>query len=206
MKKILKNNKIKLIKFAKELKNNKHGITLMTLAIIILIIIILSAVSIGVIFGDNGLLQQAKNAKELGETSVESTYKNMNETLTELLDKLNPSEYLFKIQSNLTTFNQTLGSFPIYYSVVAKVDGTIVYEDLIEGKISNLGSNEVKVKKNLPAGTIITIQPVYFNPNYNLTSDQTINIEIKADNQEERIANFSYEYNGMIISTSSAKM
>ena len=52
--------------FQKALKNTK-GITLVALVLTIVIIMILSAITINTIFGENGLIKQAENAKNIAE-------------------------------------------------------------------------------------------------------------------------------------------
>ena len=62
-------------------KNN--GITIVALAITIIIIIILSTITINMAFGDNGLIQQAKNTKEQAEGMVNTEEGKMQEVLQE---------------------------------------------------------------------------------------------------------------------------
>ncbi len=59
------------------------GITLVTLAVTILIIIILAGVTINATLGDNGLLKQAQDAKNLAESTTSETEDKMEEVLQE---------------------------------------------------------------------------------------------------------------------------
>lgn len=59
------------------------GITLVTLAVTILIIIILAGVTINATLGDNGLLKQAQDAKNLAESTTLETEDKMEEVLQE---------------------------------------------------------------------------------------------------------------------------
>ena len=69
---------------SKEIKiENEKGITLLTLAITILIIIILAGITINATLGDNGLLKQAQNAKDMAESTTLETGEKMNKILQE---------------------------------------------------------------------------------------------------------------------------
>ena len=57
-----------------KLKENRKGITLIALAITIIVLLILAGVSISMLTGDNGILNQAQRAKELTEASSEEEY------------------------------------------------------------------------------------------------------------------------------------
>ncbi len=60
------------------------GITLIALVVTIVVLLILAGVSITAVFGDNGIISGAKNAKEKTNEAV----KNERKDLTELLDEL----------------------------------------------------------------------------------------------------------------------
>lgn len=49
------------------MKNNKNGITLIALVLTIIVLLILAGVSIAMLSGENGILKQATNAKEMTE-------------------------------------------------------------------------------------------------------------------------------------------
>ena len=59
------------MKFFKKLKIESKGITLISLIVTIIVLLILASISIGVLTGDNGLLQNAGNAKDITEISNE---------------------------------------------------------------------------------------------------------------------------------------
>ena len=80
-----------------KLKNESHiykvdkikkeaGITIITLAITILIIIILASITINAVLGDNGLLEQAQDAKDLAESTTLETGEKMNKVLQEYMN------------------------------------------------------------------------------------------------------------------------
>ena len=67
-------------------KNKEAGITIITLAVTILIIIILASITINAVLGDNGLLSQAQDAKELAESTTLETGDKMNSLLQEYMN------------------------------------------------------------------------------------------------------------------------
>ena len=70
------------------MRNNEKnsGITLVSLVITIIIIIILSTVTINMAFGDNGLITQAKLAKDMTANSVVTEQEEMNSVMGEYLN------------------------------------------------------------------------------------------------------------------------
>ncbi|MFR2535274.1 MAG: sialidase domain-containing protein [Clostridia bacterium] len=71
-------------KSKKKFKNEKKGITLISLVITIIILIILASVSIGVLVGNQGIFMQAKKAKLLTEVSSEKEAMELVMTLAQL--------------------------------------------------------------------------------------------------------------------------
>ena len=67
-------------------KNKEAGITIITLAVTILIIIILASITINAVLGDNGLLSQAQDAKDLAESTTLETGDKMNSLLQEYMN------------------------------------------------------------------------------------------------------------------------
>lgn len=76
------NNKSK----AKKMVKRQNGITLVALVITIIIIIILSTVTINMAFGENGLITQAKKAKDMTLNSVTAEQEGMNSVMSEYLN------------------------------------------------------------------------------------------------------------------------
>ena len=64
----------------------EQGITLVALVITIIIIIILSTVTIDMAFGENGLITQAKKAKDMTLNSVTAEQEGMNSVMSEYLN------------------------------------------------------------------------------------------------------------------------
>ena len=67
----------------KELQKNSKGITLVALVITIVILIILASVSINVVLGEGGLIQQSKIAKEMTLNSTIAEEESMNTLMAE---------------------------------------------------------------------------------------------------------------------------
>ena len=76
-------NEMKENKNFKELQKNSKGITLVALVVTIVILIILATVSINVVLGEGGLIQQAKLAKELASNSTIAEEESMNTLMQE---------------------------------------------------------------------------------------------------------------------------
>lgn len=78
---INKNNTYNVYK-ENNLKSNA-GITIITLAVTILIIIILASITINAVLGDNGLIKQAQDVKDMAESTTLETGEKMNKVLQE---------------------------------------------------------------------------------------------------------------------------
>lgn len=174
----------------------EKGITLIALAITVIILIILSTVTFSMVFGEFGLINQAMIAKNMTENSVAEEQEKLNKLLEELA---NEKEYTINIDSNLLTYNQSLGEFTIIYSVIGKIGENTIYEDLVNVTVDKAESNLTTINVNLPEGTVLTIQPIYYSPNYDLLSNEIVTINIT---DSLNVISFSYEYNGQIIGTS----
>ena len=88
----LKNRKNKKERKEQIGKNNEAGITIITLTITILIIIILASITINAVLGDNGLLSQAQDAKDLAERTTIETGDKMNKVLQEYMNVMAEDE------------------------------------------------------------------------------------------------------------------
>ena len=76
-------NESNVNKIFKELQKNSKGITLVALVVTIVILIILATVSINVVLGEGGLINQAKLAKELASNSTIAEEESMNTLMQE---------------------------------------------------------------------------------------------------------------------------
>ena len=86
-----------------DIKKNK-GITLIALVITIIILLILAGVSIAMLTGNNGILTQAKLAKENTEVAKEQEEKD--------LDKINSYINEKTIKDNYTDINGDKATIP----------------------------------------------------------------------------------------------
>ena len=92
MQKIVKNNSRKK---EKDIAKRQTGITLIALVITIIILLILAGVSIAMLTGNNGILTQAKLAKEntaLAKEDEENKLANSNNYINEQLGNAVPGE------------------------------------------------------------------------------------------------------------------
>ena len=60
-------------------KQNTRGITLIALVITIIVLLILAGVSIAMLSGQNGILTQAQNAKQITEESSENEKRQLSQ-------------------------------------------------------------------------------------------------------------------------------
>ena len=76
----------------KDKVKESSGITIITLVVTILIIIILASITINAVLGDNGLLSQAQDAKDLAESTTIETGDKMNKVLQEYMNVMAEDE------------------------------------------------------------------------------------------------------------------
>ena len=132
----------------KKLKE-KRGITLIALVITIIVLLILAGVSIAMLTGDNGILQQANNAKE--KMNQESALEKVKvELLGSYDEQLIVNEDLFKknIKENLNIKEEDIAEGK-NNTITIKVDNYEIFVDMDE-KIVELKSKAipgVEVKK-----------------------------------------------------------
>ena len=79
----MKKSKTRFQGTSKKMTKEQRGITLVALVITIIIIIILATVTINVVFGDGGLIRQAKDTVEKAESSIQDENEKMNKLLQE---------------------------------------------------------------------------------------------------------------------------
>lgn len=186
----------------KDIKEKVEGITLIALVITVVILIILATVTLNVVLGEGGLVDRAQQAKNLTEQAALEEQEALNSLLSEYDDILaEDKEYNISIQSNIVTYNESLGEFPIIYSITGTKDGEKVYENMLMVNVTKSGINYNNTNvRGIPTGTTLTITPIYYSPNYDLLSDNTQTIEF--NETESKTVEFKYEYNGKIIGNS----
>lgn len=158
----------------KEIK--QKGITLIALVITIIVLLLLAGVSISMLTGENGIITQAQNAKEMtraGEVeeivNLWKTENGMSEynsdssvtikTEEELLQKLLDGKKIFEEEIDRENKIITIGNKKINYKIDAKLtdiyvalykDGTLVFsnnkEDIDEGQVAE-GKNYGNIKR-----------------------------------------------------------
>ena len=120
-------------------KKQNGGITLIALVITVIVLLILAGISITMLTGENGILNQAVKAKEKTESATlqEEVTLVLNEKTTDELvegEEKEIIEYLNKIEGATIEKNEQVGD--LYY--VSKNNATVsVYDDgtIYEGKI-----------------------------------------------------------------------
>lgn len=72
---------------------NQSGITLVALVVTIIVLMILASISIGAIFSEKGIIQQAKDTKKQHEDVVKKEEENLNDLLGEYRNSMNGSGF-----------------------------------------------------------------------------------------------------------------
>lgn len=192
-------------------KKNERGITLIALVITIIILLIVTGLTIKIVV-DEGIL---KKAEQTIDDANQKTAKenNLRENMEEEWNKKpegiksgtwNPIEEWvntrIEINATVSTYNETLGAFPTVYSLVGKLNGKIVYEDITYINIDSTNSTSIYLDTYLPENTEITATEVYSGASYSLTTEnnlkQTIQKESQESNDVELKFSFLHEYNG----------
>ena len=96
-------------------KNHTKGITLIALVITIIVLLILAGVSIAMLTGDNGILTQAKLAKERTEEAKRKEEQDLENLLNRITSEV-PSEEGYNESKNVNSPKVTRGMIPIKYN------------------------------------------------------------------------------------------
>ncbi|MEI3356065.1 MAG: hypothetical protein V8R81_03165 [Clostridia bacterium] len=128
-------------------KENTKGITLVALVITIIILLILAGVSIAMLTGNNGILTQAKLAKEntvLAKQDEENKLANNNEYINEQLGKVVPGKRVLETEKdNYVDSNGDKATVPAGFTVSKiaeeqKVSEGLVIYDIPEEALANV--------------------------------------------------------------------
>ena len=128
-------------------KENTKGITLIALVITIIILLILAGVSIAMLTGNNGILTQAKLAKEntvLAKQDEENKLANNNEYINEQLGKVVPGKRVLETEKdNYVDSNGDKATVPAGFTVSKiaeeqKVSEGLVIYDIPEEALANV--------------------------------------------------------------------
>lgn len=123
------------------------GITLSVLVITIIVLLILAGVSIAMLTGNNGILNQAKLAKENTEVAAEkekADLENTNRYINEQIEKITPGDRVTTTKkNNYTDNNGEKATIPAGFTV-SKIEeeqniatGLVIY-DIPEAEIENV--------------------------------------------------------------------
>ena len=149
----------------KKLKGTK-GITLIALVLTIIVLLILAGVTIATLTGDNGILSQAQNAKDITELSEEKEKIQLEVMASYETDGILSIE---KLKSNIENYlkeatHDGVNSFPLTVTYVAtghayrvENDGTIskkVWLNLSDSEISLQIIDDYKEEKEITAELI----------------------------------------------------
>lgn len=153
------------------------------------------------VFSENGIIEKAKIAKNTIEEAIKEEQEGLNNILEEYNNLLeNNKQYQINVQSNLITYNESLKEFPIIYNIICMKDGKTIYKDIEMITIGKAGNNDNIITINdIPSGTTLTIESIYYGASYNLLSEKNKTINLVKDNSEVQTVNFKYDYNGKII-------
>ena len=132
------------------------GITLIALVITIIILLILAGVSIAMLTGNNGILTQAKNAKEntaLAKEDEENKLAKTNEYIYEQTGKVMPGKISNKTEKNNYSDGTNTATVLQGFTVSGKTDeqiianGLVIY-DIPESEVSNVDWDTAATKYN----------------------------------------------------------
>ena len=147
MRKIVKNNKRHK---EKNIVKKQTGITLIALVITIIVLLILAGVSIAMLTGNNGILTQAKLAKEntaLAKEDEENKLAKNNEYINEQTGKVIPGKMATKTEKdNYVDSDGDKATVPQGFTVSGKEDehtianGLVIY-DIPSEKVSEIDWN-----------------------------------------------------------------
>ena len=99
----------------KKMTKREKGITLIALVITIIVLLILAGVSISMLTGDNGILTQAKVAKEKNADAQRKEEQQLESMLNRITSEV-PSEEGFNANKNVNSPKLTTGMIPIKHN------------------------------------------------------------------------------------------
>ena len=107
------------------------------------------------------------------------------------------------IEKTLTTFDESLGTADFVYSVVAKLDGKTVHNNVYTISFNGAGTQSIKIE-DIPATAEVTVTEVYSGASYTLKTDSTVTTEIVAKDDvdathPEAKASFTNDFDNHLI-------
>ena len=176
MQEMIKNNKINK---EKNIVKKQTGITLIALVITIIILLILAGVSIAMLTGNNGILTQAKLAKEnteLAKEDEENKLADTNEYINEQLGNAVSGEIVLETKKdNYVDSNGDKATIPAGFTVSKiteeqKVSEGLVIYDIPKSEVSNVDWDTAATKYNqfvwIPVANAEKYQRDFTYPSY----------------------------------------
>ena len=167
----------------KELKQGQLGITLIALVITMVVLLILAGVSIAMLTGNNGILTQAKLAKEKTALAKEEEEKQLaqnNKYINDKTGKVKPGIIVNKTEKNNYSDGINLATVPQGFTVSGKeeeqiiANGLVIY-DIPESEISSVDWNTASTKYNqfvwIPVSSEEEYQRNFTYPSYYYIND-----------------------------------
>ena len=154
MQEMIKNNKVNE---EKDIVKNQTGITLIALVVTIIILLILVGVSIAMLTGNNGILTQAKLAKEnteLAKEDEENKLADTNEYINEQLGNAVSGEIVLETKKdNYVDSNGDKATIPAGFTVSKiteeqKVSEGLVIYDIPEAEVTNVDWSTAATRYN----------------------------------------------------------
>lgn len=105
-----------------------------------------------------------------------------------------------EIDKTLTSYNETMKGASFVFDIEAKVNGEIVYSDVVSMVFDGTGTKSVVIKE-LPAGANITVTEVYSGSSYEATGEAEQTTQIVADEMVSTA--FENQYDGKLNGGSS---
>lgn len=96
------------------------------------------------------------------------------------------------VTKRLETCNQSLGKAFFVFEIEAVKNGETVYSNVLSLSFSEAGEKSVTVD-GLPAGAQVKVTEVYSGASYVLTSDESVDVEIVADETAEAFFSNTYD-------------
>ncbi len=145
------------MKNTKELKQGQKGVTLIALVISVIVLLILAGVSIAMLTGNNGILTQAKLAKEktsLAKEDEENKLERNNDYINEQTGNAVPGKIVIETKKdNYVDSEGNKATIPAGFTV-SKIpgeekvaEGLVIY-DIPESEITNVDWNTASTKYN----------------------------------------------------------
>lgn len=158
------------------------------------------------ITGEDGLYKVTTKNKNVFGIKIDEQGNVDIITVEELMaeqEKRIKVEMKAQIKVNVKSSNETLGSFPVVFTLEGTKDGKTVYQDIVEANIKTVGVENLNITANIPQDTKLTVTQVYSGANYQVISSKTLEQTIT---KEQNTVDFTFEqeYNYKLNGNSAA--